>query len=505
MELVGSSFGAVSFSIAARVGASAARSTSWASDTAVECHTTAGVASTKRLLITVGAQAAGTLSEAYSYDVPSMKLVFFNTPTVASGNALIIRGKNFGTVDSSVAVSTGGSSCGLSNWLSDTSVRCRALAGIGSTKDLSVTIAVKVGTITEAISYDVASNKKFIAPAIGQPGVYENQGGNAPATGASSVTLSGEDFGTFETTTQMRPGGTGAEITPWASDSAVTAKVAAGVSFELGVTLTVALRENTLSQAFTYDAVGVVDPLKGSGASGPNSNGPMVGALTITVIGSNLAHNDYTGAVRVGHTACQGSEWVSESAIMCKESTGLLNSLAIILSLAVQHSSLSVSFTYNHPEIKASTATNLPNQPAEPVTIFGANFATHQTSARARLGGTSTQATMWFSDSSTRCQASFGIAGSHQIVFTTARASIGTLTDPVSYDAPSIHSLIRVNGPTLGGTRVSVAGFSFGRFDASPRLRVSGGPAHGHVGGGTGCEATAWTSESAVVCTTPRG
>ena len=457
--------------------------------------------------MTVGMRVAGSRTEAYSYDVPAPQGLFFNIPPgkTAVSSAFVLKGLNFGTADNTPLVTVGGSACARSGWIADTAVTCRATEGIGSTKDVSITIAVAVGTITQAISYDIAALNRFTSPQLGVAGVYLDKGGNAPATGASSVTLTGEDFGTFDTSAQMRPGGTGVETTRWASDTVVAAKVAAGTAEELGVTVTVATKFSTLTDAFTYDRVTPIGPLQGALASGPSSNAPMLGGTLVTVVASNFGHSGYSGVARVGSSACQSSSWVSESAIVCKESTGLANSHAIIMSLAKQQATLSVAFTYNRPALRGSTATNQASDPTGPLTVFGENFGAYRSSARARVAGTSAQATYWFSDTAARCRAAFGLGGSHQLVFTAARGSSGTLTDTLSYDAPSVHALAQGNGPALGGRVLSVSGFSFGRFDASPRAQVAGGAAHGHLAGGTGCEATEWASESALVCVVARG
>jgi hypothetical protein len=47
-------------------------------------------------------------------------------------------------------------------------------------------------------------------------------------------------------------------------------------------------------------------------------------SVSLTVVGSGLGALDYTGASRVGVTACEASEWLSDSSMQC-------NTLELIL------------------------------------------------------------------------------------------------------------------------------------------------------------------------------
>ena len=48
--------------------------------------------------------------------------------------------------------------------------------------------------------------------------------------------------------------------------------------------------------------------------------------FSVTVIGLNFAHFDYTSSMRGGHTGCHTTVWVAETTLRCMESAGVWNS-----------------------------------------------------------------------------------------------------------------------------------------------------------------------------------
>ena len=70
-----------------------------------------------------------------------------------------------------------------------------------------------------------------------------------------------------------------------------------------------------------------------------------------------------------------------------------------------------------------------------------------------------------------------------------------TLSDAFSYDASYIYENFLGNGPTSGGSVVTVKGQSYGWLDMTTKLRY----------GGTACDSTRWLSTTALLCTIPEG
>ena len=97
--------------------------------------------------------------------------------------------------------------------MSDTSVMASSVRGSGASHRIALTAGSRAGSLTELVSYDALQ-----VLAVARP--------NAPATGSVSVTVSGTQLGTLDTSVAARLGGTGCEATAWISDSALVARSA---------------------------------------------------------------------------------------------------------------------------------------------------------------------------------------------------------------------------------------------------------------------------------------
>merc|ERR1719199_1337483 len=154
---------------------------------------------------------------------------------------------------------------------------CLSAGGVYGTLRVSVTAGGRAGTTTEAASYDVASPSGAVR-------------GNAASTGSVSMTVSGSG----------RVGGTACETTlGWESDSSVRCLSAGGVYGTLRVSVTAGGRAGTTTEAASYDVASL--------SSVKRSNAAITGS------GSGMGVLDYTGSARVGGTACESSEWESDS------------------------------------------------------------------------------------------------------------------------------------------------------------------------------------------------
>jgi len=487
--IMGQNFGIHEYSIKAVVQ-TACESTMWVSDTFIVAKTASGVQKTRSIALSMGERVGGTFSESFSFDGVSVRAIFVNVP--ATGSIFFtIRGRNYGMKPYTSAARIDGTNCRRTDWMSDSSILCQAPTGIQGTRPMTVSVS-QVGTMTETLSFDVPQVSTF------------SGGANAPATGSKIITLVGQDFGHTEFSSDDREGFTSSENTLWQSDSSLSSIVAAGAFSALPTSVTIGIRLNTLTTVFSYDLVTPKSVLDAK------SNGPVTGAVSLTVIGLNFAHFDYTGRLRLGHTACQTTVWVAESTLTCMESSGLWNTQHFILSLGRLHSTFSKSFTYDRPSLSAVALVNQLTQTARTLTVFGSGFSERSFSGGLRVGHTATESTKWISETNILSLISAGVKGSLQVVFTSAVASSGTKTQAISYNAPIVSSVSPSNTRAMGMMSITIFGSKFGEVDFTPAARVAGfgttSEHHAtHLGGGTGCEATVWKSSTSAVCKTPRG
>jgi hypothetical protein len=484
LTVSGANFGTVDVSVAARVGGTASISTWWKSDTGVTARVATGVASTLRVAMTAGVQ-VGTREAAVSYDAPSLVSLQNPGDHPATGTTVFsVTGVDFGVYSSSIGVRAGGSSCEASEWTSDTLVSCKVAAGVSRTLRVAVTGGVLVGTLTKAMSYH--------APVVA--GVNETT--NHAATGGSSMTVSGAHFGTVDTSVKARIGGTAASASVWVSDSAVVARVSAGVGGALRVAVTAGVIVGTVSEASSYDAPSVVS-VAGAGTV------PTTGQTSITMSGADFGTYSSSVAARAGGTACESSGWVSDSSVICKVPAGSGSALQVSVTTAVQVGTLTKAMNYSAPiltvidfaepnptsEVVLSLSNHAPAGGSD-VTVSGANFGTVDMSIQMRIGGTAALQSVWVGEDAVWAKVSPGL-GTEKAIVTTVSMLAGTLEGAISYDAPSLLSVQPAGDvPTAGQSNITVSGSNFGVFSSSVAVRA----------GFTSCEASYWISDTSVIC-----
>ncbi|KAJ1465223.1 hypothetical protein T484DRAFT_2830277 [Baffinella frigidus] len=199
----------------------------------------------------------------------------------------------------------------------------------------------------------------------------------------------------------------------------------------------------------------------------------------------------YSSAARILEgTALEVSDWVSTTAMLCKVPAGVnVVSGVVAVTAGIQVGSATEFFTYDAP-ISSFKPANFPTAGNSKVSIFGSSFGAADYSDKARLGGTQAEASGWVSDSAVTCRAAAGVRATLSGSVTVGSA-IDSMTEAVSYDAPVVSGVTAAPHAVASGvTRVDHAGGAFGSLDYSPGARV----------GASACGASAWVSDSAVVC-----
>ncbi|KAJ1468090.1 hypothetical protein T484DRAFT_1856551, partial [Baffinella frigidus] len=240
-----------------------------------------------------------------SYDPPSVDAT--SPPNIAPrGNAsLTVSGAGFGTWDASASPRVGGTASEASAWTSDSGLTCAAAHGLTATLHLTVTAGSQRGTGAATLSYDAP----FI-PSGENVTSGENEKGAIPTAGNYTVTLGGGRFGLYDATQAGRVGVTGAE-----------ASVLVGSAIEV----------------HSYEGAGLVN----NGTNFATATGGEV-----TLMGSGLGVADYSAEGRVGATACEGSNWASDSSLVCMAASGVGETRSFAVTAGVQVGSLMEAGSY---------------------------------------------------------------------------------------------------------------------------------------------------------------
>ncbi|KAJ1471746.1 hypothetical protein T484DRAFT_1915855, partial [Baffinella frigidus] len=445
-----------------------------------------------------------------------------------TGSASItVYGMGFGHSSLSSGFRVGQTACEDTSWESATSVRCRVVQGAFGTQRVALTVGARGGTVTEAVTYDAAH-------------VSHIRKTNVAVTGSMSMTVHGMGFAASLHTMAMRiGGGTACEWTEWASETMVFCMMTPGVQGTRRVVVTVGERVGTVTEAWSLDA-----PML---SVTTRQNRAGTGSASITVHGSNFGHTTYTGAARVGDTACEITGWESASAVRCQVSASVSGSRRVALTVGDRGGSATEVWSVDLPKLSVMTRQNRAGTGSASVTVHGSSFGHTTYTVSVRVGATVCESTewvsasavrcrvpggvsgfgstvcessVWVSWSAVRCRVSAGVPGSRRIMLTVFQHG-GSVTEAWSTDVPmlsilplhfnlseietmanfsignysnyTLPSRALANRAGTGSTSLTVRGMNFGHATYSGAVRS----------GFTACESTGWESASAVRCRMP--
>ena len=128
------------------------------------------------------ASQVGTRNNAVGYAIPAVTALAPYTGPTSGGFSVTVSGASFGTYDSTPSVALGSSLCSSVSYVSDTSLACQAVVGMGG--GLSVVVEVDGQRHTEAQVFSYYA-----------PNVTAASPDHGPTAGGSSITILGSSFG----------------------------------------------------------------------------------------------------------------------------------------------------------------------------------------------------------------------------------------------------------------------------------------------------------------------
>ena len=391
-----------------------------------------------------------------------------------------VSGNDFGAADYTPSGRSGGSTCEASAWLSHSEVVCTVPAGIGTGHLQVITVGIFVGSALDgAFDYD-------------PPDLTGLSPQNGPTTADAVTSVSGANFGPYESTLVGTVGFTVCLHIVWQSDTEVTCTVAKGVNYALDVSVEVGAQIGTLQSAYYYDepvvsAIGI-------------SNGPATGGNTVAVSGSNFGAYDSTVFVTFGDTLCSSVTWSSDSEVECTVPAGVAVSHDVSVEVGDQVGTLELAYDYDAPEVTSIDVSNGPTTGGNTVSVSGSNFGAYDSTVSVRFADTLCSSVTWSSDSEVECTVPPGVGPFHtnvHFVYVEVGTQQGTLSPwhAYNYDLPEVTSIDPIFGPPTGGNTVALSGSSFGTYDSTVSVTL----------GDTECSSVTWSSDSEVECTVPSG
>lgn len=206
----------------------------------------------------------------------------------------------FGYTDWTPMVSFGGTVSASTLWISDSSLSALVPTGVSGSV-LTIAVSVRRFTATAERGYEY------------EPPVITSFDNNVNTT----MSVTGQYFGTFSSSASVRVGGTACTATLWASDSSLACNLGGGTGTALDVSVTVAGRVATQAGGFNYQRPAISHLETARGLTGGVAYIPVAGNTLISVIGAGFGKADTHPMVSVGDTRCEEVVWLSDSALRC--------------------------------------------------------------------------------------------------------------------------------------------------------------------------------------------
>ena len=210
----------------------------------------------------------------------------------------------------------------------------------------------------------------------------------------------------------------------------------------------------------------------------------------VTLSGTRFGYASYCPKINFGLSAAETHACISESAIVSKSSAGSGTSLQMTASLDLRSvATNAISFFAPVLVGLASNASSVPPVSGSiSVSVTGLRFSTIGSSQRSTLGGSSSLATVWISDSSLSHKVASGASRSLS-VGTSVSGLVGTISSFVSFSSPAISSQTVLAVAATGLQSVTIIGRNLGRSNRSPVSSI----------GASTTTASNWVSDSSIV------
>lgn len=428
---------------------------------------------------------SGTLTGGFTYYPPPTITAVTPSygPVAGSGPTLTITGTNFiqlGLTKPIIRFDPTG-----------TAVDCASVTLVNSnTLTCASSPAHAAGYVTVRV-INPDGDSQFADLALGfsfwpQPTVATVVPGNGPASGGTTITITGTGFGGA---TGVSIGGTACtsvNVTSATTLTCVTGALTAG-TYNVVVS-TFDGQSGTLTNGYIYDPPPTISSVYHSTYTSVSA-GQLAGTDPVTVNGTNFVSG---ASISIGGVACATS-FVSSTQLTCvtgANTAGFKN--VVVTNPDGQSVTLTNGFEYrNAPTISSVTLPAGALAGGTSITIAGTGFQSNATVSIDPSGTPAACAVTALSSTSITCTTSAHAAGTYNVRVTNEEGQSVTAASVYTYQAaPTVSTLSVNNGPSSGGTSVTITGTGI----------LAGATASF---GGTNCTSINVTPPTTLTCLTP--
>jgi hypothetical protein len=309
--------------------------------------------------------------------------------------SITIAGISFGLAQYSSAARARMSACQSSLWVSDSSIRCRGVAGADVLVGGFVSVAkVASSSVSSVFSYSVHAVVSALVPGSGGG----SSSGAIAASGGLLVAVLGGGYSSVGLSQIVRLRGSSCIMSAWLSDSGLQCRSAWGKdlsSYSRQVVVSVmrrwSLMTNAISYASVVPSVASVDRV------------PTTGGRVVSMSGQHIGGFGVSAGLQLQGTAFETSRWVSSTCLTSRSpSICILRSTSIDLVVSASNFAASAFASLLLSDYATSMIYPLSNAARSgsiSLSIFGRGFGVSGDSPRSYLGVTECR-TFWRSDSS---------------------------------------------------------------------------------------------------------
>ena len=117
-------------------------------------------------------------------------------------------------------------------------------------------------------------------------------------------------------------------------------------------------------------------------------NTASTGSLSISLSGSGFSMTSYTSVARSGSSACEASEWMSETSLQCRCIHGGKKSRRVSITAGAKLGSISAYITFDTPTLSVWRRTNRANTGSASMSVHGAGLGLVAYTSMGREGQT---------------------------------------------------------------------------------------------------------------------
>ena len=152
------------------------------------------------------------------------------------------------------------------------------------------------------------------------------------------------------------------------------------------------------------------------------------GSASVAVQGAIFGHVSYTQSIRVGVSACEVTDWQSDTSVVCRIGHGVSGTRRVTVTAGELVGTRTEFYSFDVPSLSVLTRGNWLATGSASVTVQGSSFGHLSYTQSIRVGVSACEVTDWQTDTSALCRIGQGVRGTRR-VSVTAGERVGQRTE----------------------------------------------------------------------------